>query len=1296
MGYNLKIDDLISEINRLKTENEIHKSVNEKLLAEINNMGYVISQYALFSIIIDSNENIVYENNINIYYTEKSILGNTIENFFENDEYSIFKSAIELVKADNNDIKVNISIKKFNELKDLKLTISKLNINDTTNKYLIIANEIEDDSNVDLPKYNNILNESKNSINLVSNKESMLDLIIKSTSIMLLLYDISSKYRWANKAWENNTGFKAEEINYEIIANLLFTSEKNKYNNDEFKREFTLPFISKSGHRLILNGEIRKINDTLFLVNATNQTLVLQNDFEEKYNESLLNSININIKTGLYRATNDGLIYCTQSMVDMFGYSSIDELLNLPSRELYANESQFETLHSLSNLRKLNSSIEIEFKRKNGTTFWGLINIAVIKQDDDNILIDGSIIDISEKKESEKAIIKQNELLESIFDNSPFMISLFDPLQNKFILNRAFEEVTGTKKEEINIHSIASIIFETEDISQICTKYSTNFKDNYEIITSKNGSKVLIKSYNKVLNDGRIITIAQDVTENERLRNEITRYFELSKDIYIISNFDGELEYVTGAWEDILGYSIEETIGKHWYKFVLEDDIEHTINEIKRQFKEGSINFRFINRYKTKEGKIRWFEWNTILEKNENKTYSFVKDVTTDYDLKRELQKREELFGVLINNSLDLFTLVDSYGNIKFYSYRFFEDMGYTEAEILDIKLSEIVHSEDQARVNYILKGLVDNPNSSTQFTVKLCSKDNSILYYEISAKNLLQESNVEYIIINGRNVTERYYQEEKIIEQQRINNAILNSTENGFMLINKDGFIIYKNKSIEELILQISKININISKKFYDTTILIEKHKLKSCFEKALNGEIVSFIKHFSINSNNCYYLFKLLPVLDEYKQIFAVSLSITDITELKQNENVLNKSLEQTKALIEAIPDSIIRLDSKYTILEINPSLQDVLLLNKSYIGKKILTLPFPKDLLDEIVKYVNQALVIDVIFTKEYDFSDIYGKEKQVEFRITRSSEQEVLIILRDVTDQVLSKKKIRDLNLDLELKVQMRTAELQKVVSQLEYEVKQRKVAQEEAENAKNQLQISLQNEIELNELKTRFVAMVSHEYRTPLTVIQTSTYLLDKHFENYNKERFFTNLVKIQKAVENMVDLLENVLSFSKLETGKVERFIETTNLIEFIKIIIENNSTLSSASKNEINLISEKTELFIETDKKLLTQILNNLIFNAIKYSPEGGEVKVVIIDDGLQIRVDIIDKGIGINQDDILRLSQPFHRGKNVENISGTGLGLTISKAWLNILDGTLSIQSELGKGSTFSIRLPKFYMIH
>ena len=240
----------------------------------------------------------------------------------------------------------------------------------------------------------------------------------------------------------------------------------------------------------------------------------------------------------------------------------------------------------------------------------------------------------------------------------------------------------------------------------------------------------------------------------------------------------------------------------------------------------------------------------------------------------------------------------------------------------------------------------------------------------------------------------------------------------------------------------------------------------------------------------------------------------------------------------------------------------------------------------------------------------------------------------------------------------------------------------------------ELKQALEKEKELNQLKSRFITMASHEFRTSLAIISSSSGILQKFSDRLDEERKQEHLQTIQHTIKHITQILDDVLMINRAEADKIELKLESADIIDFCHHLTE--EIAASISPYTINFSVDLDEeittnsLLIQFDQKLLRQIITNLLNNAIKYSPDHNLVKFSLTKTDNQIIFKISDYGIGIPEADQVQLFESFHRASNVGNIPGTGLGLSIVKKCVDLHKGEISVDSQIGKGTTFTVTIP------
>ncbi len=371
-------------------------------------------------------------------------------------------------------------------------------------------------------------------------------------------------------------------------------------------------------------------------------------------------------------------------------------------------------------------------------------------------------------------------------------------------------------------------------------------------------------------------------------------------------------------------------------------------------------------------------------------------------------------------------------------------------------------------------------------------------------------------------------------------------------------------------------------------------------------------------------------------------------DITERKRTEQALRQSDERFRRVVENALDIITIIDTAGQIYYASPSVQTVI----GYSPEELIGQNFFDYLHDDDVAkaargvvdvWHNSSTVLPIEFRYRHHNGSWRVLEAVSQKFIDDTPEPRILVNSRDITER----KRL-------------------------------------------SEMRLALERERELSAIKTRFFSMASHEFRTPLSTVLAAAQLMENSpsvWQDANKRT--RNLRRIQNSVKNMVQLLEDILTINRAETGKLEFNPQPLRLEKLCRQCVE-EIQLSAGSEHQITFDCPQQGVRVSLDEKLMRSIVANLLSNAIKYSPQGGEVKVSLEFFATQVQIQIQDRGIGIAADDLKQLFEPFHRGQNVRRIPGTGLGLVVVKKCVDLHHGQINLTSELDVGTTVKVTLP------
>lgn len=401
-----------------------------------------------------------------------------------------------------------------------------------------------------------------------------------------------------------------------------------------------------------------------------------------------------------------------------------------------------------------------------------------------------------------------------------------------------------------------------------------------------------------------------------------------------------------------------------------------------------------------------------------------------------------------------------------------------------------------------------------------------------------------------------------------------------------------------------------------------------------------------------------------------------------------MLTRHIEMLDALFKHATEGIIVVDKSGTIVMANPKAKMLFGLEDSeLIGNKIEML-IPARFSANHVDYRNQYMEspkargmghLSELFAKKADGSEFPVEVSLSPFKTTDGDF--VVSFIIDITDRKKHETQLREANLEiqelnghLEERVRQRTMELAEAVNKIEH-------SQQEVLRA-------LEKEKELNQMKSQFVNIASHEFRTPLATILSSASLIGKYTASNDEQKRQKHVDRIKSAVNNLTEILNDFLSIGRLEEGRIQSIPVLIDLQDFCTNLTEEIQGLCKEGQQIQFQYAGISHIWL--DKQLLRNILFNLLSNGIKYSDAGKPVFLNVVAGSDIVKIEVRDQGIGIPNKDQAKVFDRFFRAQNAGTVQGTGLGLHIARGYVDLMGGSFSLVSELGKGTTFFVNLP------
>lgn len=575
---------------------------------------------------------------------------------------------------------------------------------------------------------------------------------------------------------------------------------------------------------------------------------------------------------------------------------------------------------------------------------------------------------------------------------------------------------------------------------------------------------------------------------------------------------------------------------------------------------------------------------------------------------------------------------------------------GWSEAEVLDRPnpiISETTVPEYRGIKENVWQGIT--PRS---LEIRRHKKDGSPIDIVFSAAPLTdREGKISGLVAVVADITEQKRQ----AEQVRLLQSVVVNTNDAILIteaepIDESGArIIYANEAFTRI------TGYTLEEVFHKTprilygpkTSRVELAKVRAALSR-WEPVIVEMI-NYRKDGSEFWSEFSVVPIADKTGHYTHWIIVQRDITERKRTEEALRRSEERFRSLIENALDIITIVDTDGTIHYESYSVEKVLGYSPTeLIGQNFFAFIHPDDLTDACFGITNTMAIPEVAYPIEFRYRHKDGSWRTLE-AISQQFKDDAIAPRIVVNSRDITERKRLD------------------------------------------QVRLALEREKELSALKTRFFSMASHEFRTPLSTVLAAAQLLENSSHAWdNSEKWLRNLRRIQDSVKNMVQLLDDILTINRAETGKLEFNPQPLDLEQFCRQFVE-EMQLNAGTRHTLNFVCRGKATEVCLDKQLLRSILANLLSNAIKYSPNGGRVNCSLTFTTDHVRLQIQDWGVGISPDDQKQLFEPFYRGKNVRHIPGTGLGLVVVKNYVDLHGGSITIASEVNQGTTLELILPR-----
>ena len=891
--------------------------------------------------------------------------------------------------------------------------------------------------------------------------------------------------------------------------------------------------------------------------------------------------------------------------------------------------------------------------------------VKVLYQDDKPMRIDGITIDIDNIRKSRLNLELSQQRLKSIVDSLPDPVFISTKDTGKVIFaNEVFFKVYGMSPGEFLGKKVSQFYrnFDARKNYLLHLAKEGHVQNHELVLQNKKGESFWVSASTMPLdfqNEPCFITILQDITFRKSLEQELKdsneRYqlaVEGTNDVIWEYDFKKGTSYLSPQFWEALGLEAEENPlnDNLLARYLHEEDRRSFIAIIQDRFKNQVDDLELETRFLGANSKVIWvfIKARILYDKTGDpaRIVGSLSNITSLKQARSKLQESEAKYRIISQNSSDCICLHPPERDFVFVSASSYDVLGYEPEKVEKLKLRDIVFEDDYEEVKGVISDVVANPKKKMQMSFRAVHARGFIVWLETHGGAILdEEGEIIYFQTSTRNVTDRVMAEEKLRESEERYKLISQNSHDIVSLMDLEGNYLFLSPSVKDTLGYEVEEMLGTKTTDYlhpdDLPKILESMKV-SIRDKRKAAQAIFRFRH----KNGEYRWIEAkggIITNDDKEPIYFRSTKV-DITEKIIAQEKLKEKEEQYKLVSENSTDVIALHDLEGHFIFISPSCYRLVGYTvEESIGSDPIDLVYAED------KERVVAVFTDTIKNKRQAI--------QVNYRI-KKRDGEYLWVGVSLTSVLDDKGEVQFV-----LSSTRDISEIMEVIEKERY----------------------------LNKLKSSFISMASHEFRTPLTTIQSSNELIQMYLENQldpTNGKLTKHVNRIRVELERLNSLLKDVFTLGRLDVGKARVKKDITSLRGIVKqVVLE---TTVSYKDRTVAVKTEGKERQLNLDSQLISHALSNLVINALKYSEGCPDPELTIHYDEDQVRVDVKDYGIGIPEKDQRGLFESFSRASNVGDIEGTGLGLVIVKQFVEMHEGSISFVSELKKGTTFTITLP------
>ncbi len=1022
------------------------------------------------------------------------------------------------------------------------------------------------------------------------------------------------------------------------------------------------------------------------------KTLKVERDRTVQILETLGQSISVLSKTGDFE-------YVNPAFADLLEMDA-EDLIGISPYEVIADSFKPE-LETIFKMRQdgQSSSYQAILKNSRGEEITVLTTGVTRYRDGE---YDGSIsvmTDIRPLLEAEQARRQSEAMFRAIFENSADGIAVIEKSGKVVMSNSAHHNLVGYTADELSKMRAMEYIH-PDDAKQGLAVFEDAIetgKDSYQIewrfvhhdgtIRWVNDSVALIRD--KDANHQYTVAISHDITayRNAQLaiENSEKRFraiFEHASIPIAVTRDDHKIDMVNPAFCEMVGYSADELEQMKFDDFTYPDDNEENAVKFQQLINQEIDQFTLIKRYVHRDGSIVWanlsvsqFDGRFANEDDQRLyTIAIAENITEQRLIEQELQQSESFLRAVFENSADSVVVVDTNSAIVMSNRAHQNLVGYSAEELSKMTVVDYVHPDDVAREEALFQDALQQHKDSYQIELRFVRCDNTIRWIEASVGLVWDASgNYQHAIGVSRDITESRYIKLAIENSEKRFRAIFENASVPITVMREDHMIEMANPAFCDMVgYSLDELQ---QMTFDDFTFPDDTEGEAYRYEQLIRGEIDQFtrIKRYVHKDKSIVWvnlsisLFSTHVADEDQPKLYTVAIA-ENITQRLHVEIALKESEERYRSIFENSLVGIYRSTMDGRFLSVNPTIVEMLgydNANELYaldIGRDLFVDPLDRISPERLKSYAESDILNTQSLLKKKNGEVI---RVNVRARVIRDSNRNILYFegsMIDITEQYRQAEEIKHLNADLEQRVKDRTEQLELANEQL----------------------------LELDRLRTKFIADISHEMRTPLAVINTRLYLMQ---HRKNKDSLEQHIEGFRIQLDRLEEFVENAFDMSVIDSSRDNMIAGKISLNQIVE-----NAVYELLPRAEVNGLSLDRDLDpnipdIIGVERHLSQVATNLVSNAIKYT-DSGHIHVTTGMDSRTQRVflEVKDTGMGIADEDIPHLFSRFYRGQRAgqSTIAGSGLGLSIVKEIVDAHGGEIDVKSEINVGSLITVWLP------